>query len=146
MSVMQKFNYAAIGVGLVSIGWYLFSIVPQLGMSAPELIRWQWPMAISIGLFLVLIIPVAVLIAVTDKDLRQDPDHLDDERDRAFERRGDAWAGHIVQGFVFVALVLLMLNQPAFWVANVLYAGVMLGGLAGLVIRLSGYRGGPVYG
>jgi hypothetical protein len=99
-------------------------------------------MAISLLAFIVMITVAAILIAVTDADLRADPDRLDDERDRAFERRGDAWAGHVLQAFVLVALVLLMFGQPAFWVANMLYTGVMIGGMAGLVIRLSGYKGG----
>jgi len=47
-----------------------------------------------------------------------------------------------VQAFVALALILLMLDQPAFWVANALYAGVMAGGAAGLLVRLTGGRGG----
>ncbi len=138
---MQKLNIAALVTGLLALGWYLVRVVPQLGGDAGA-IAWQWPMGISLLAFIVMITVAAILIAVTDADLRADPDRLDDERDRAFERRGDAWAGHVVQGFVLAALVLLMLGQPAFWVANTLYAGVMIGGMAGLVIRLSGYKGG----
>jgi hypothetical protein len=141
MSVMQKLNIAALVTGLLALGWYLVRVLPQLGGDVAA-IAWQWPMAISLLAFIVMITVAAILIAVTDADLRADPDRLDDERDRAFERRGDAWAGHVLQAFVLVALVLLMFGQPAFWVANMLYTGVMIGGMAGLVIRLSGYKGG----
>ena len=140
MSVMQKINLAALVLGLAALGYYLARIVPQFGGDV-SVIAWQMPMAVSLSVCIVLIIVAGVIIAATDKDLRQSKDRIDDERDRAFERRGDAWAGHIVQGFVFVALILLMAGQPAFWVANALYAGVMLGGAAGLVIRLAGYKG-----
>ena len=126
--------------GLLSLGWYASRILPQLG-GGVEMIAWKTSMAISIGAFLVLITIAAIFIATTDRDLRDNDDQMDDERDRAFERRGDAWSGHIVQGFVFLAIGLAMFDQPTFWVANSPYVGVMLGGAIGLAIRQAGYRG-----
>lgn len=138
---MQKLNLAALVSGLAALGWYLFRIIPQFGDGEAAEIAWKMPMAVSFGLFLALILVAGIVIAITDKELRG-RDRMEDERDRAFERRGDAWAGHVVQVFVALAIILLMLDQPVFWVANALYGGVLIGGAAGLLIRLSGGRGG----
>jgi hypothetical protein len=61
MSVMQKLNIAALVTGLLALGWYLVRVLPQLGGDVAA-IAWQWPMAISLLAFIVMI-TVAGLVA-----------------------------------------------------------------------------------
>lgn len=142
MSMMQKINIAALVSGLAALGWYLSRLIPAFLESGVDA-AWKWPMAASLIAFVVLLVVASVIIAVRDEDIRDEEARIDDERDHRAERRGDAWAGHVLQAFVFFALALIVFDQHAFWVANTLYAGVMLAGTVGLLVRLTG---GPTHG
>lgn len=142
MSLMQKINIAAFVSGLAALGWYLSRLVPAFLESGVDA-AWKWPMATSLIAFVVLLVAASIVIAVRDEDLRDEEARIDDERDHRAERRGDAWAGYVLQVFVLLALSLIFLDQHAFWIANTLYAGVMVGGAVGLIVRL---MGGPTHG
>ena len=137
MSFMQKLNIAALVSGLAAFGWYLARLVPAFGELGVDA-AWKWPMAISLIAFVVLLVVSSIVIAVRDEDIREGEARVDDESDHRAERRGDALASHILQASVFLALALIFLDQHAFWIANTLYAGVMLGGAVGLIVRLTG--------
>lgn len=135
--MMQKINIAALVSGLAAFGWYLARVIPsfiEVGADA----AWKWPMATSLIGFVVLLVVASIAIAVRDEGIRDGKADTEDERDRRAERRGETWAAHVVQASVFLALALMFLDQPTFWIANTLYVGVMLGGAAGLLIGLMG--------
>lgn len=142
MSLMQKINIAAFVSGLAALGWYLSRLVPAFLESGVDA-AWKWPMATSLIAFVVLLVAASIVIAVRDEDLRDKEARIDDERDHRAERRGDAWAGYVLQVFVLLALSLIFLDQHGFWIANTLYAGVMVSGAVGLIVRL---MGGPTHG
>lgn len=134
---MQKINIAALVSGLAALGWYLSRLIPGFLESGVDA-AWKWPMVTSLIVFIVLLVVASIVIAVKDQDIRDEEARIDDERDHRAERRGDAWAGNVLQAFVLLALALIVFDQHAFWVANTLYAGVMIGGAVGLFVRLVG--------
>lgn len=142
MTMMQKLNLAALGAGAVSAAWYVYALVAQMVDAPLASVAWKWPMGISLIVFLGLLLVAGIALAVTDKRIRETDGAIDDERDRHAERKGDAWAGHCVQAAVGVAIILAWFDQPSFWIANTLYAGIWIGGGIGLVVRQMAYRGG----
>jgi len=63
-----------------------------------------------------------------------------DERDREIDRFGD----HVGQAFIIIgalaALVMVMLEWPYFWIANVIYLAFVLSAVLGSAARLAAYR------
>lgn len=142
MHFMEKMNWAALIVGLAALGWYALQIVPDMGVMAVDEIAWKGPMIQTLLGFLALLIAAIVIVAILDHKTLAKDDIVDDERDHSIERRGDAWSGHVLHAFAFLALVLLFLDAHVFWVANAIFLGSMLSGAIGLVIRVVQYRTG----
>ena len=141
MSFMEKLNLAALGGGVLALGWYLFRILPQIGTVPVDEIAWKWPMVIAMVIFVVLLVISAVRMAISDPSVRDENGVIDDERDRDIERRGDAWGGHAMHAVAFAALVLAMLDVHGFWIAQTLFVGGMLAGLASIGVKILAYRG-----
>ncbi|WP_300544483.1 hypothetical protein [Maricaulis sp.] len=141
MSFLEKLNLAALGAGAVSLAWYLWRVLPQIGAVPAAEIAWKWPMGISLGLFVVLLIAGIVPLALTDPSVRARDGIIDDERDRDIERRGDAWGGNLMHLIAFAALILLFTDIDRFWVAQLLFVGGMLAGLLSIALKIAAYRG-----
>ena len=141
MSFMEKLNLAALAGGVLALGWYLVRVVPQIGQVPLDEIAWKWPMAIAMGIFIVLLVISAVRMAISDPAVRKADGIIDDERDRDIERRGDAWGGHAMHAVGFAALVMLVLDVHSFWIAQTLFVGGMLAGVVSIGVKLFAYRG-----
>lgn len=65
-----------------------------------------------------------------------------DERDLRINR----WSSHIGLGFVvagaLAGLVLAMLDQPAFWIANAIFLGFFLSSACSSIVKIVAYRRG----
>lgn len=141
MGFLEKINLAALGAGILALAWYLFSVVPQIGSVPVAEIAWKWPMGLSLGLFLVMLIATVIPLAMTDQTIRDESGIIDDERDRAIELRGDAWSGNVMHLLAFLALILVF-DAPGFWVAQTLYVGGMGSGLISIAVKIADYRRG----
>jgi hypothetical protein len=65
-----------------------------------------------------------------------------DERDVRIEGYGDRAAFYASSVFMVGVLALAMLEQPYFWIANGVFAALVVGGLVSSGVKLVAYRRG----
>jgi hypothetical protein len=140
-------------------GWYFLSILPTTSSTPVDAIDYQWLLGLSVLVLIATIIGgiiatnVAALVANEVAGARGDPAHVEtsaaeaaldrsDERDAAIGRIG-AHVGGVVLGLaVLVPLGLAMAEREHFWIANSLYAALVLSSLASSAVKLVAYRRG----
>ena len=159
MSFQERQTWVEAVVTILVPGWYFVSILSQAAGTPVSDIEYQWPLALSVVVSIVVII--AVIIATTIASVigsqisaaieRGSAEGLpapvvdvdrSDERDAAINRFG-SYIGYIVLGIaILVPLVLAMTEREPFWIANALFAALVLSALASAAARLIAYRRG----
>lgn len=146
-------------------GWYFLTLLPQVPDTAVSEIEYQWPLLWS---FVVLIVGIIVLIvfatvgAIVAATVRRafaarergegasvEVDAADiksaerrDERDASIDRFGGYVGGIVLAIGVLLPLGLAMAEREPFWVANALYAALLLSMLASSGAKIMAYRRG----
>jgi hypothetical protein len=118
------------------------------GTSASD-VAYQWPLIIaiivSVGSTIVGTIVVSIASAIkaeiTGEGSVKDIDRSD-ERDTGIDRRGELVGYYVCSAGVLAALILAMLREDQFWIANALYLFMLLGSLASSVAKVIFYRRG----
>jgi hypothetical protein len=162
MSFEERRTWIEIVVALVVPGWYFASVLSQARTTQVTDIEYQWLLGLSVVILIVSTVigiiatSIAALIrteiAVARAGGREgDPERttamakaLDrsDERDVAIGRLGGQ-AGFTVLGVtVLVPLGLAMAEREPFWIANAIYAALVLSSLAFSAAKLVAYRRG----
>jgi hypothetical protein len=159
MSFQERQTWVEAVVTILVPGWYFVSIPSQAASAPVADIEYQWPLILS---FIVLVAVIVVGIIVTTiasligsriaaaiergsaEGIEAHEVDVDrsDERDAAINRLGGN-VGGIVLGFaILVPLGLAMAEREHFWIANALYAAVVLSILASSAVKLVAYRRG----
>jgi hypothetical protein len=149
-------------VTVIVPGWYFASVLPQASTTPVAAIQYQWPLGVSVAVLIATIVGgiiatnIAALVAgeisaardrgdaarseATDAALRT----LDrsDERDATIGRIGAQVGGTVLGIAVLVPLGLAMAEREQFWIANALYAALVLSSLASSAVKLVAYRRG----
>lgn len=159
MSFEERRTWIEAVVTLVVPGWYFLSVLPQASSTPVADIEYQWPLGVSVIVLVATIIGgiiatnIAALVANEVARARDEADatptetvaaSLDrsDERDAAIGRIG-AQVGGVVLGLaVLVPLGLAMSEADHFWIANSLFAALVLSSLATSAVKLVAYRRG----
>ena len=140
-------------------GWYFATIVPQAATKPVGTIEYQWLLGVSVIVLVATIIGgiiatnIAALVANEVAGARGDADHLEtsaamaaldrsDERDAGIGRLGGRIGGIVLGIAVLVPLGLAMAEREPFWIANSLYAALVLSSLASSATKLVAYRRG----
>lgn len=139
---LEKLNRSAAIGTILALGWYLIRVVPQVTSQPLDEVSWKGAMVIAVLIFVATLIADSIRAAIANPDQLDEAGVVDDERDHAAERRGDAWGGHAMHAVAFIALMLLILDLDPFWAANTLFVGAMLAGLVSTVVKFLTYRGG----
>ena len=66
----------------------------------------------------------------------------EDERDKNIDRRGELVGYYVSSVGVVAALVLAMLREDQFWIANALYLFLLIGSVVSSVAKIVLYRRG----
>lgn len=98
---------------------------------------WQWPLVISIGASIVAAIVLRILVEIVTPS----ETYKSDARDKGISRRGDAAGNWFVIFGALGGLILALLAQSHFWIANVIYLGFVLSAVGSSVIKIAAYRG-----
>ncbi|WP_297736577.1 hypothetical protein [uncultured Maricaulis sp.] len=138
---LERMNRAVALGTILALGWYLIRVVPQVFSRPLDEVSWKVEMAIAVVVFVGTLIADIVRAAISNRNELEEAGVVDDERDHAAERRGDAWGGHVMHGAAFIALMLLVLEFEPFWAANALFVGAMLAGLVSSLVKFLTYRG-----
>lgn len=159
MSFEERRTWIEAVMAVIVPGWYFLSVLPQVASTPVATIDYQWLLGVSVVVFVATVIGgiiatnIAALVANEIARARGDAAHAEtsaaaaaldrsDERDASIARIG-AQVGGVVLGLgVLVPLGLAMAEQEHFWIANGLYAALVLSSLASSVVKLVAYRRG----
>jgi hypothetical protein len=149
MSFKEKMAWVSALVSVV-VGAVYFGVVgARLDGGPVSEIAYQWPMIIaviatvvaSILGAIVMAIATAIRVEITGKGSTKDIDRAD-ERDVGIDRRGELFGYYVSSVGVLAALVLAMLRQDQFWIANALYLFLLIGSLVSAAGKIVLYRRG----
>jgi hypothetical protein len=159
MTFEERRTWIEAVVTLLVPAWYFFSILPLVSTTPVAEIEYQWLLGVSVVVGIATIVGgiiatnVAALVANEVAGARGDPAHVEssvaaatvdrsDERDAAIGRLGGQVGGAVLGVGVLVPLGLAMVGREHFWIANSLYAALVLSSLATSVAKLVAYRRG----
>jgi hypothetical protein len=149
MSFEEKVTWVSTVFTLIVASTYAWTVIGQVGETPVTDIEYQMPMIIAVGAMIGLTIVGTIVIAIvtaigaeiTGEGSVDDIDRRD-ERDVSIERRGDIVGYYVSSVLVVGALALTMLEYPHFWIANALFASLLIGGLVASAVKLFIYRRG----
>lgn len=139
MTFTERYTAAGLVIGLVAfVGYWSVVVYRALTDDLPLVdVAWQGPMLLTLaiggGLYAIVFLTLWLRV-------RREP-HTD-VRDQEIERYAQTAGGGITGLAVLVALIMLALDAPTFWTANVLFVGSFLGSLASGGVTLSAYKEG----
>ena len=117
---------------------YASMVLPQVGDTPIEDIAYGGPMIVAVIVSIVASIIGAIAIAATA------PDEADktDERDKEIQRFGDYVAGNMLGGLVAIVIGLLIVEVDPFWIAQALFAALLLQATVASSVKIYRYRRG----
>ena len=143
MNFHEKSNMAMLAIMIVVYGIYfgqaLLSIVSAGVPPAEALAATNALMVVTVGAVTVLAIIAHIIIAVLAPS---EADDARDERDNLMEMRGDQRGGVVMTIFALGALLIAMLDMPAYLIANTVLAGLVASEIVKGVSKMIGYRRG----
>jgi hypothetical protein len=149
MSFKEVTAWVGAAVTLV-VGAVYFGIVGARldGLPVSE-IDYKWWMVGAVGVTIVatiittivMAIGTAIKVEITGQGSVKDIER-EDERDVGIDRRGELVGYYVSSVGVVAALVLAMLRQDQFWIANALYLFMLLGSVVSSVAKIVFYRRG----
>ena len=159
MSFQEKVTWVSAAATVIVVGWYASVVVGPIGEVPVEAIAYQRPLIIAVVAMIVLTILGTIAMAIATAiggaiggairaevggkdpvDVAVDDIDRSDERDAVIEARGDRAAFYVTSALMVGVLALAMLEQPHFWIANALFASLVVAGLVANVVKLAAYR------
>jgi hypothetical protein len=134
----------------VAVGVVYFTVVGRRLDGGPvSEIAYQWPLIIAIIVTIVSTIVGTIVVSIgtaikaeiTSRGSAKDIDRSD-ERDVGINRRGELAGYYVSSVGVLLALILAMLRQDQFWIANGLYLFMLIGSVVGSAAKIVLYRRG----
>ena len=149
MPFEEKTTWVSVVIGTLVSVVYFATVLPQLAETPAADIAYQRPLIIAVVASIILIIigSIAMAIAtavgaeITGTGSVDDIDRKD-ERDVSISRRGDVVGYYVASIGAMAALILTMLEQDYFWIANTLYLSFVVAGLAAGIVKLRAYHRG----
>lgn len=159
MSTDERNVWISMATTLTVATVYVAVIVGRASSTPVEQVAWIAPMAWALGAIVAVAIVVMILAAIADEvaagvrseiEKRVDPAGVQtsrrkadsDERDKHIERHGDRWTGMVASVGVLAAIVVTMLGLDRFWIAQTLFAVIVLSSILGGVLKAVAYRRG----
>ena len=149
MPFEEKTTWVSVVIGLLVPVVYFATVLPQLAETPAADIAYQKPLVIAVVASIILIIIGSIAMAVatavgaeiTGTGSVDDIDRKD-ERDVSIGRRGDVVGYYVASTGAVAALILTMLEQDYFWIANTLFLSFVVAGLVSGIVKLRAYRRG----
>jgi len=153
MTFEEKTTWVAAVVMAAVSAVYFWVVISQLGEVPVTEIAYQPALVIAVVATVVLAIVGAILTAIGSAigaaisaeitgNGPVDDIGRTDERDTAIDRRSGLIGYYVSSVGVVIVLGMTMLEFDYFWIANVLYASLLLGTLAASSVKLVAYRRG----
>lgn len=155
MTFEEKTTWVAAVVMAGVSAVYFWIVLGQLGEVPVADIAYQQPLVITVVATVVLTIIGSIItaigsaigVAISTEITGEGVGSVDDigrtdERDKSINRRGELVGYYVSSVGVVIVLGLTMLEYDYFWIANVLYASLLLGSLVGSAVKLAAYHRG----
>jgi hypothetical protein len=149
MTFKEKMAWVNVVV-FVAVAVAYFTIVGRRLDGGPVAdVAYQWPLVIAIVVSIVSMVIGAIVVSIgtairaeiTGEGSVKDIDRAD-ERDTHIDRRGELMGYYVSSVGVLLALVLAMLRQDQFWIANVLYLFMLIASVVSSIAKIVIYRRG----
>lgn len=138
MGYSEKSAWIMLFVEVTTYALYLGIMLTRLGDAPLVDLPFVWPMAISIGVCIVLLATLHTAVGIRHwNDVVRS-----DERDHEIGRFGDNVGQSMLVIGGGVALVLAMAEADHFWIANTLFLAFTLAGILEAAAKLEAYRRG----
>jgi len=149
MVFQERLVWVNLVVTVLVTTWYVRLIAGRLGDVAASDVAYVGPLVgatvaivvLSVVGAISLAIAAAIAVEVTGEGSTDDLDRKD-ERDRHIAQRGDVAVAYVSSVVLVMAFVLAVLELPYFWIANAIFAGLVVAGLASSGVKLVAYRRG----
>jgi uncharacterized membrane protein len=138
MSFGEKTNWVYLGVVAVTYAAYAALVLGRVESGPIDEVTYVSTMLWAIGIGFGLNI-LGSMVAAASKPSEADKS---DERDRHIDRLGDYVGGIVLGVSMIVPLALAMAESEHFWIANAIYAGLVLSSLVSSIVKIVGYRRG----
>ncbi len=147
MSYEEKVTWVSGVVTLIVASRYAWIVGGRMGQLPIEEVAYQGPLLFAIGAMILftivgtiaMSIGTAIKREVTGEGSADDVDRKD-ERDTSIEVRGDRVAFYLSSALMVGVLAMAMLEWPYFWIANGVFAALVVGGLVSSGVKLAAYR------
>ena len=138
MSFTEKTTWMYLVMAVLIGAIYYAMVLPQVGDTPIEDIAYGGPMIVAVIASIVVSIIGAIIIAVSA------PDEADktDERDKDIQRFGDYVGGNLLSAMVAITLGLLIVDVAPFWIAQALFAALLIRTVVASTVKLYRYRRG----
>lgn len=143
MTVEERTAWISGFVVIVAYAIYAVTILRRVDGALVSEVAYLGPLLWTVGVIVVGTIVLSIIGAIVNAIVtRGEPDERTDERDRAIGRRADRISNWVTSAVAIGALVLAVREAPHFWIANAIYAGLVVSMLVGSVAKIVIYRRG----
>lgn len=138
MSYEERGQWVYLVVAVATYGAYLAVVLGRAGttplVEVPYVAAMLWAVGVTVALSVVGRVAVEIVRPGTEQRI--------DVRDKEIERRGEYVGGIVLAVGMLVPLGLAMAEVAHFWIANAIYAVLVLSTLVATPVKLIAYRRG----
>ena len=138
MSFEEKSTWIMAVISPVACAVYVLNVLGRLEQAPATEVHYAWPMIVSIVAAIVASIVAHIVVAIAN------PREADrrDERDDHIARFGGQVSGFVLAICCVNVLIMAITEVAYFWIANALYASLVLADITSSVTKILGYRRG----
>lgn len=138
MTYLERTFTGMLVVTIAVFGWYFLDIALNMPIDQTSVSDFAPRMWLMMGLYIVLVIIIAVANCVWQKEPVEDMD----ERDRIIDMRAEWLASHTQSWAIFGVLALVLFDFSVFIIAHALLATIVISTIVSIARRLHLYRRG----
>ncbi len=138
MSYLERTYYGVLAVTVACFGWYFIDVFASTDLATADIREFTSRIWIMFGIYVVLVIVMAIATHVFDADAEDEFD----ERDSQIDMYAERICSYFQATALFGILILVMYQFNAFVVAHVMLAAIVFTTILGLAVRLYLYRRG----
>jgi formate-dependent nitrite reductase membrane component NrfD len=138
MSFEEKSTWIMAVISPVACAVYVLNVLTRLEHAPATEVHYAWPMIVSIAAAVVASIVAHIVVSIAN------PREADrrDERDAHIARFGGHVSGFVLAIACVNVLILAITEVAHFWIANAIYASLVLADVTGSITKIVGYRRG----
>lgn len=142
MSYEERGQWVYLVVAVATYGAYLAVVLGRAGttplVEVPYVAAMLWAVGVTVALSVIGRVAVEIAVEIA----RPGTEQRIDVRDKEIERRGEYVGGVVLAVGMLVPLGLAMAEVEHFWIANAIYAVLVLSTLVATPVKLIAYRRG----